>query len=150
MSRPYRAQRYGGGYSLGCAALAQGFNVPSLQDLKPDIQLRQPVHNLHRLQSHGDAPQESSKANPQRGGGRVQGNVIADRCGFIAGGAEGEGAGQLRQHLNPAFLAVFLFENVFLSGGELQLIEKRLQIVGVAVTQILWNKLHEVRLVMPN
>ena len=45
-------------------------------------------------------------------------HVVADLRGFIAGGAEGEGAGKLRHHLHPALLAVFLFEDVLLSGGD--------------------------------
>ncbi len=48
-------------------------------------------------------------------------HVITDCRGFIAGGAEGEGAGKFCHHLHPALLAVFLFENVLLTGGnELQ------------------------------
>ena len=43
---------------------------------------------------------------------------VADLRGFIAGGAEGEGAGKFRHHLHPALLAVFLFEDVLLSGGD--------------------------------
>jgi hypothetical protein len=50
--------------------------------------------------------------------GLEKGNVIADLRGFIAGGAEGKGAGKLRHHLHPALLAVFLFEDVFLPGGD--------------------------------
>jgi hypothetical protein len=45
-----------------------------------------------------------------------KGNVVADFRRFIAGGAKGEGAGKFRHHLRPAFLAIFLFEDVLLSG----------------------------------
>lgn len=53
-------------------------------------------------------------------------HVVADRGGFIAGGAEGESAGKLRHNLHPALLAIVLFENVLLSGGdELQALGRR-------------------------
>ena len=45
-------------------------------------------------------------------------HVVADLRGFIAGGAEGKGAGKFRHHLHPALLAVFLFEDVLLAGGD--------------------------------
>jgi len=45
-------------------------------------------------------------------------HVVTDLRGFIAGGAEGKGAGKLRHHLHPALLAVFLFEDVLLSGRD--------------------------------
>jgi hypothetical protein len=58
--------------------------------------------------------------------GLEKAHVVADRRGFIAGGAEGEGAGELRHHLHPALLAVFLFEDVLLPGGdELQALGRR-------------------------
>ena len=57
---------------------------------------------------------------------------------------------KLRHHFHPALLTIFLFEDVLLYSGELQRIEIRLQIVGFAITQILLNKLHAIRLVMPN
>jgi hypothetical protein len=45
-------------------------------------------------------------------------HVIADLRGFITRGAEGKGAGKLRHHLNPALLAVFLFQDVLLPGRD--------------------------------
>jgi hypothetical protein len=45
-------------------------------------------------------------------------HVVANLRGRIAGGAEGEGAGEFRHHLHPALLAVFLFEDVLLPGGD--------------------------------
>ena len=45
-------------------------------------------------------------------------NVVADLRGFVAGSAEGEGAGKFRHHLHPTLLAVFLFEDVLLAGGD--------------------------------
>ena len=50
--------------------------------------------------------------------GLEEAHVVADRRGLIAGGAEGEGAGKFRHHLHPALLAVFLFEDVLLPGGD--------------------------------
>ena len=51
------------------------------------------------------------------------GNVGAELRGFLAGSAEGKGAGKFRHHLHPTLLAVFLFENGLLSGeaGEVRM-----------------------------
>jgi hypothetical protein len=50
--------------------------------------------------------------------GLEEAHVVADLGRFIAGGAQGEGAGELHHHLHPALLAVFLFEDVLLPGGD--------------------------------
>ena len=50
--------------------------------------------------------------------GLEKGNVITYRRCLIASGAKGEGTGEFRHHLNPALLAVLLFEDVLLAGRD--------------------------------
>jgi len=53
---------------------------------------------------------------------RLQGleetDVITNLCGCIAGGAKGKSTRELSDYLHPAFLAIFLLENVFLPGRD--------------------------------
>ncbi len=49
--------------------------------------------------------------------GLEEGDVVAHLNGLIAAGAEGEGLRKFRHDLHEALLAVFLLEDVLLSGG---------------------------------
>ena len=44
-------------------------------------------------------------------------HIVADRGRFVAGGAEGKGAGEFGDHLHEALLAVLLLEDVLLPAG---------------------------------
>jgi hypothetical protein len=45
-------------------------------------------------------------------------HVVANLDGLVAGGAEGEGAGDFGDNLDEAFFPVLLREDVFLRGGD--------------------------------